>query len=75
MFTVPFGSELNVSVNGVAAPAIVSVSGPLVVCCGLLLSVAFTMRLAVVATVGVPLTTQPLSMSPAGSVPLVKTQV
>jgi hypothetical protein len=50
-------------------------SGPLTVSCGLLESVAFTVRLAVTATVGVPLTRHPLSVNPAGSVPLVIVQL
>jgi hypothetical protein len=72
--TWPFGSEATVIASG--AGAIVRLTGPLVVAVGLAESVAFTVRFAVPATVGVPLTTQPPpSESPAGSVPEVIVQV
>jgi hypothetical protein len=45
-----------------------------VVAVGLLESVAFTVRFAVPAVVGVPLTTQPLSVNPAGKTPAVIAQ-
>jgi hypothetical protein len=57
------------------AGAIVMLSGPEAVSCGLLESVALTVRLAVMGVVGVPLTTQPLRLRPAGSVPEVKVQL
>jgi hypothetical protein len=52
----------------------VMLSGPLVVSTGLPESVAFTVTVDVPAVVGVPLTTQPLSDNPAGSVPAVTAQ-
>jgi len=50
----------------------VKLTGPTVVSCGLLESVALTVRFTVPAAVGVPLTRQPaeVSMRPAGSVPV-----
>ena len=60
--------------TSVAAAAMVMLSGPEVVRVGLLLSVAFTVRPEVPAAVGVPLTTQPESVRPAGRVPEVKVQ-
>ena len=56
--------------SGVVAATIVMVSGLLAVCTGLLESVAFAWKVEVPAAVGVPLTTQPVSVRPAGSVPL-----
>lgn len=59
-----------------AAGVIVKLTGPEVVPAGLLESVALTVRLAVPATVGVPLTMQPPPRaSPAGSVPAVMVQL
>ena len=49
----------------------VMVSGPVVVSTGLAESVAFTVIVDAPAVVGVPLTTQPFSVRPAGSVPFV----
>ena len=70
MPTVAAGGELITSV----APALmVMLSGPLTVL--LLLSVAFTVRFAVPAVVGVPLIVQPVIVSPAGRVPAVNTQL
>ena len=57
-----------------AAGKTVKLTGPLVVSTVLLESVALTIRLAVPATVGVPLTTQPETVRPAGSVPAVIAQ-
>ena len=71
--TVPFGNALVVSDR--AAGLMVMVSGPEVVCCGLLESVTFTVTVEDPAVVGVPLTVQPLSESPAGSVPEVIEQL
>jgi hypothetical protein len=70
-FTVPFGSVDTVSIND--AGSIVRLTGPTVISCGLLESVAFTVKFTVPATVGVPLTRHPaaVSVSPAGSVPVV----
>jgi hypothetical protein len=53
----------------------VMLSGPEVVCGGVPESVALTVRFEVPATVGVPLTTQPERLRPAGRVPAVKTHV
>ncbi len=53
------------------AGLIVMLSGPVPVLAGLAESVAFTINATVPAVVGVPLTTQPLSVSPAGRVPVV----
>ena len=68
--TVPLGSVADVSDT---APLAVTVRliGPLTLCCGVELSVRFTIRFAVPGAVGVPLTTQPVSVRPAGSVPVV----
>jgi hypothetical protein len=68
--TVPFGNVEIVSASD--AGSIVKLTGPTVVSCGLLESVAFTVRFTVPATVGVPLTRQPAAVSvrPAGSVPV-----
>jgi hypothetical protein len=52
----------------------VKLTGPVVVSCGLLESVAFTVRFTVLATVGVPLTVHPVSVNPACSVPFVIVQ-
>jgi len=64
------GSVDTVSAND--AGSMVKLTGPTVVSCGLLESVALTVRFTVPATVGVPLTRQPaeVSMRPAGSVPV-----
>ncbi len=62
------------SVNERAAGRTVMLSGPVVVSTGLLESIALTIRFAVPATVGVPLTTHPEIESPEGSVPTVTTQ-
>ena len=69
--TVPFGKDVVVNASG--AGLIVMLSGPLTVLP--LLSIAFTVRFAVPATMGVPLTVQPLRDKPAGKVPAVKTQL
>ena len=53
----------------------VRLTGPVVVSTGLLESVGLTVRFAVPATVGVPLTTHPEIPRPAGSVPAVIAQV
>ena len=71
-FTVPSGSVDVVSVSG--AGAMVIVSGPVVVSTGFAESVAFTVTVDAPAVVGVPLTTQPVSFKPAGSVPFVIAQ-
>jgi hypothetical protein len=58
------------------AGAMVRLTGPLVVLAGAPASVALTVRFAVPATVGVPLTTQPAPRArPAGSVPFVMVQL
>ena len=49
-------------------------TGPVAVSTVLLESVAFTVMFAVPATVGVPLTTQPETLSPAGNAPAVIAQ-
>jgi hypothetical protein len=58
-----------------AAGLMVMDSGPVVLSCGLLASVTFTCKFEVPAVVGVPLTVQPLNVSPAGSVPEVIEQL
>jgi len=72
--TVPLGSVETVSIK--EAGSIVKLTGPTVISCGLLESVAFTVRLTVPATVGVPLTRQPaeVNVRPEGSVPVVIVQ-
>jgi hypothetical protein len=65
---VPFGSDDRVSVNG--AGLITRLTGPVIFPCGLLASVAVTVKLAVPAVVGVPEIVQLLLLSPAGSVPV-----
>jgi len=59
------------------AGLMVRLTGAVVVCTGLLESVAFTVRSTVPAVVGVPLTMQPalVSVRPTGSVPLVIMQL
>ena len=71
--TVPLGRVLNASAR--PAGLIVSVTEPLVLCCGLELSVTPTVRFEVPAVVGVPLSVQPFSVKPAGSVPPVIVQL
>jgi hypothetical protein len=51
------------------------VSGPVVVCTGLPESFTFTVTVELPAVVGVPLTVQPLRLSPAGKVPAVMVQL
>jgi hypothetical protein len=70
--TVPFG---NVFVSTSAAGLITMVSGPDVVCVGDPESVTLTVTVELPAVVGVPLTVQPLMLSPAGSVPAVIVQL
>jgi len=69
---VPSGNDDNVRVSG--AGLIVKLTGPLVLSCVGLESVAMTVRSTVLATVGVPWTVQPVSVSPVCSVPLVIVQ-
>jgi hypothetical protein len=57
------------------AGLIVMLTGPVVEFFGLLESVAVIVRFEVPATVGVPLTRQPVMVRPAGKVPLTTTQV
>jgi hypothetical protein len=66
---VAFGGDERV--NETLAAKTVSVTEPVVVAVGLLESVAFTVRLAVPAVVGVPLTMQPVRVNPVGSEPAV----
>ena len=70
----PGGGDVRVNVG--AAGLMVRLTGPVVVSCGLLESVALTVRWTVSAIVGVPLTRHPadVSVRPAGSVPLVMMQ-
>lgn len=70
--TVPFG---NVFVRFSAAGLITMVSGPDVVCVGDPESVTLIVTVELPAVVGVPLTVQPLMLSPAGSVPAVIMQL
>jgi len=72
--TVPLGKVASVIVSGIGAGAMVTVSVPVAVCTGLLVSVAFTWKLKVFAVVGVPLRTHPVSVRPPGSVPPVIVQ-
>jgi len=69
---------VGVIVNGpLLLGRIVRLSGPLVLCCGDELSVTLTVRFAIPAAVGVPLTVQVLDVKvkPAGSVPPVIEQL
>ena len=69
------GSIGEVKVNDPPpAGAIVRLMGPLAVFCGAELSVAVTVRFAVPAVVGIPLTVQPVRVRPAGRVPVVMEQ-
>jgi hypothetical protein len=72
-FTVPAGGDVSVNVP---TGLIVRLTGPVVISCVLLESVAFTVRFTVPAMVGVPLTTQPAGVStrPAGNTPAVMVQ-
>ena len=72
----PLGRLVNVS-DGGPRGAIITLNGPLVLCCGFELSVTFTVMFDVPAVVGVPLTVHPagVSVRPAGSVPVVMVQV
>jgi hypothetical protein len=70
--TVPLGGEVRVSV---VAGSTVNPTGPVTVSTGLPASVALTDRVTEPATVGVPLTTQPLIDKPAGSVPAMMVQL
>ena len=72
------GRLVIVSVNGPPPPVvIVRASGPLVLPCGLELSVTLTDMFDVPAVVGVPATVQPtgVSVNPAGNDPAVIVQV
>ncbi len=71
--TVPAPGPVMVSVAGADSTAMVT--GPVVVSCGLLESVAVTVTVDVPATVGVPLITQPMAVRPAGKVPLTIVQL
>ena len=55
-----------------AAGAITIVSFCVAFCAGLPLSVTFTVTGELPAVVGVPLTVQPVSVNPAGSVPVIE---
>ena len=74
----PFGGGVIVSdpPPGVVL-RIVRLIGPVVVCCGLEVSVTFTVMFEVPAAVGVPLTVQPagVRVNPAGRTPDVIVQV
>ena len=54
---------------------IVRLTGPVTLCCGLELSVTFTVRFVVPATGGVPLMVQLLCVNPVGRVPAIIVQV
>jgi len=54
--------------------AMVRLIGPLAVFCGAELSATLTVRFAVPAVVGIPLTVQPVRVRPAGRVPVVMEQ-
>jgi len=72
--TRPLGRLVSVSVNGPPPPVvIVRASGPLVLPCGLELSVTLTVMFDVPAVVGVPATVHPtgVSVNPAGNDPVV----
>ena len=64
------------SVNPPPPPmVIVRLTGPVTLCCGLELSVTFTVRFVVPAIGGVPLMVQLLCVNPVGRVPAVIVQV
>ena len=71
--TMPLGRLVSVSVTAPFA-VIVRLTGPLTLCCGFDASVAWMVMSEVPAVVGVPLTVQPVSVRPAGKVPLVTVQ-
>ena len=80
VFTVPFGRGPDKTSGPPPLPPprrIVRVIGPVVLCCGFEVSVAFTVMFEVPAAVGVPLTRQPVgvSVNPAGRTPDVMVQV
>ena len=70
--TVPLGRVVNVSLTAPFA-VMVTLNGPVTLCCGFDASVAVTVRFEVPAVVGVPLTVQPrgVSVNPAGNDPVV----
>ncbi len=72
MPTVAGDGDASISVP--AGGLITSVTGPVVVSCGLLESVAFTVSVVVPAVVGVPLIVQFVMVRPTGSVPAVIVQ-
>ena len=67
--TVPFGRLVNVSVTAPFA-VIVRLTGPVTRCCGFDASDTWITMFAVPGVVGVPLTVQPVSVNPAGRVPV-----
>jgi len=69
--TEPFGRLVR---DRESPDEIVMLTGPVVLSCGVDASVTCTVRPAVPAVVGVPLTVQPVSVRPAGSVPAVTEQ-
>ena len=72
--TVPLGRIVDVSDTD-PLPVTVRLIGPLTLCCGVELSVRFTIRLAVPGVVGVPLTAHPVNERPTGRAPLVMVQL
>ena len=72
--TVPLGRIVDVRATA-PLPVTVRLIGPLTLCCGVELSVRFTIRFAMPGAVGVPLTVQPVSERPAGRTPVVMVQV
>ena len=69
--TVPLGRVEKVSLTAPFA-VMVTLRGPVTLCCGFDASVAVTVRFEVPAVVGVPVTAQPFapSVKPAGRAPL-----
>jgi hypothetical protein len=74
--TTPFGRLIDVSVSDPGATT-VTLTGPLILCCGVELSVTCTVSAAVPTAIGVPLITQVpgVRTRPAGSTPEVMLQL
>ena len=72
--TMPFGRLANVSVK-FPGEVIVRLNGPVMLCCGVELSVTCSVMFEIPAAAGVPLIVQPFCVSPAGNVPAVVVQV
>ena len=68
------GKLANVSVR-FPGEVIVRLNGPVMLCCGVELSVKCSVMFEIPAAVGVPLIVQPFCVNPAGNVPAVVVQV